>query len=76
MVRGGNHPQRALRANEQVAQVVAGVVLAQTRQAVPDLALRGDHLQPQTQLAGVAVAQHLGAARVGAQVAANGATAF
>jgi len=35
-----------------------------------------DHLQAQAQLAGVAVAHHLGAAGVGAEVAANGATAL
>ena len=38
--RGGDDAQRALAADEQVAQVVAGVVLAQARQAIPDLALR------------------------------------
>ena len=68
--------QRALRADQQVAQVVAGVVFAQARQAVPDLALGRDHLQAQAQVARIAVAQHLGATGVGAQVAAYGATAL
>ena len=40
MRRGGDDAERALAADEQVAQVVAGVVLAQAGQAVPDLALR------------------------------------
>jgi len=74
--RGGDDAQRAFAADEQVAQVVAGVVLAQARQAVPDLALRGDHLQAQAQLARVAIAQHLRAAGIGAQVAAQHAAAF
>ncbi len=59
-----------------MAQVVARVVFAQTRQAFPHLALGGDDFQPQAQIAGVAVAQHLRAARIGRQVAADGATAL
>ena len=42
---GRDDAQGALRPNEEVAQVVAGVVLAQAAQAIPDLALRGHHLQ-------------------------------
>ena len=72
----GDHTQRAFGANKQVAQVVAGVVFAQAGQAAPDFALRRHHLQAQAQLAGVAVAHHLGAAGIGGQVAANGAAAF
>ena len=73
---GGDDAQRAFAADVQVAQVVAGVVLAQAGQAAPDLALRGDHFQAQAQLARVAVAHHLRAARVGGQVAADGAAAL
>ena len=43
---------------------------------MPDLALRADDFQPQTQIAGIAVAQHLRAACVGGQIAANRAAAF
>ena len=68
--------QRAFAAHVQVAQRIAGVVLAQPAQAVPDVALGRHHFQAQHQLARVAVAQHLGAARVGGQVAANGAAAL
>ena len=74
--RGSDDAQRAFAADHQVAQVVAGVVLAQAGQAMPDLTLCSDHFQTQAQLAGVAVAHDLRAARVGAQVAANGAAAF
>ena len=42
---GRDDAQGAFRTNEEVAQVVAGVVLAQAAQAIPDLALRGHHLQ-------------------------------
>ena len=73
---GGDDAQRAFAADEQVAQVIAGVVLAQAGQAVPDVPLRRDHFKAQTQVARVAVAHHLRAARVGCQVTADGAAAF
>ena len=74
--RRGDHAQRALAADVEMAQVIAGVVLAQAGEPVPDLAGRRHHLQPQAELARVAVAQHLGAAGVGRQVAADGAAAL
>ena len=75
--RGGrDDAQRAFAADQQMAQVVAGIVFAQAVQAVPDPALRRNGLQPQAQLACIAVAQHLRAARIACQVAAYGATAF
>ncbi|MNU96139.1 hypothetical protein D3C71_861670 [compost metagenome] len=72
----GDDAERAFAADVQVAQVVAGVVLAQAAQPVPDLAFGRHHFQAQRQVARVAVAQHLRAAGIGSQVAANGATAF
>ena len=74
--RGGDDAERAFAADEQVAQVVAGVVLAQPAQAVPDLAVGGDDLEAEAQVARRAVAQHLRAAGVGRQIAADRATAF
>ena len=68
--------ERAFAADQQVAQVVAGVVLAQRREAVPDLALGGHDLEAEAQLARVAVAQHLRAAGVGGEVAADRAAAL
>jgi hypothetical protein len=59
-----------------VLEVVAGVVLAQAAQAVPDAAVGQHHFQAQRQLAGIAVAQHLHAAGIGGQVAADGGAAF
>ena len=73
---GGDDAQRALGADEKILQVIAGVVLAQAGETVPDLALRGDHLQPQAQMARIAEAHHLCAAGVGAQIATDGATAL
>ena len=72
----GDDAQRAFRADEKVAQVVAGVVFAQTGQAVPNLALRCHHFQAQAQVARIAKTHHLRTTRVGAQIAANGATAL
>ncbi len=72
----GDDAQRAFAADVQVAKVVAGVVLAQAAQAVPDLAFGGHDLQAQREIARVAIAQHLRAAGVGGQVAADGAAAF
>ena len=73
---GGDDAKCPFAANEQIAQVVTGVVLAQAREAVPDFALRGDHFHTQAQFARVAVAHDLRAAGIGGQVAADGAAAF
>ena len=59
-----------------MAQVVAGVVFAQTRQTIPNFALGGDHFQAQAQLTRIAIAHHLRAAGIGGQVAADGAAAL
>ena len=72
----GDDAQRAFAANEQIAQVVAGVVFAQTFEAIPDLALGRDYFQTQAQLTRISIAHHLRPACVRAQIAANGATAF
>ena len=74
--RRGDDAQRALRADEEVLQVVARVVLAQPAQPVPHAPVGQHHLQPQHLLAHVAVAQHLRAAGVGGDVAAHLAAAF
>ncbi|KPX73602.1 Uncharacterized protein ALO35_00684 [Pseudomonas amygdali pv. lachrymans] len=74
--RSGDDTQRAFAANEQIPQVITGIVLAQTTQAIPYFALGGNHLKPQRQLAHVAVAQHRIASCVGAQVAPDSATAL
>ena len=50
----GDDAERSFGADVQVAQGVAGVVLAQCAQSVPDLAVRGDDLEPECQLARIA----------------------
>ena len=72
----GDHTQRAFAADVQVAQVVAGIVLAQAGQHVQHFALRRHHFQAQAEFTCIAVAQHLRAAGIGAEVAANRAAAF
>ena len=72
----GDDAQGSFAADEQMPQVVTRVVFAQAAQARPHIALRGHHFQPQTQVARIAVAQHLGSARVAGQVAAQRATAL
>ena len=72
----GDDAERALGADEEVLQVVAGVVLAQPAQPVPDAAVGQHDLEPEHLLAHVAVAQHLRAAGVGGDVAAHLAAAL
>ena len=74
--RGGDDAERALGADEKLAQAVAGVVLAQPAQPVPHRAVRQHHLQPQHQVACVAVAHRVVAAGVGGQHAADLRAAF
>jgi hypothetical protein len=73
---GGDQPELALGADEQVLHVQAAGVLAQRGQRVQQLPVRQYHLQPQRQLAHGAEAQHGEAAGVGGQVAADLAAAF
>jgi hypothetical protein len=57
-------------------EVIAGVVLAQVLQTVPDLAVRQHRLQSQHQVARGPIAQHLGAAGVGRDHPAHRGRAF
>jgi hypothetical protein len=68
--------QAAFGADEKLLEVVACVVLAQAAQSVPDASVGQHHFQAQAEFAGVAVAQHLHAAGIGRQVAADGGAAF
>ena len=63
--------ERALRADEKIAQVVAGVVLLQSLEAVPDLAAGEHHLEPEREVARAAVGEHADAAGVGGERAAD-----
>ena len=68
--------ERPLAADEKLLHVVAGVVLAQPAQAVPNAAVGQHHLEPQHEIARIAVAQHLDAAGIGRNVAADLARAL
>ncbi len=72
----GDHAQRALGADKKLLQVVAGVVLAQPAQPVPQAAVGQHRLQSQDLFARRAVAQHVQPARIGGEVAADLAGAF
>ncbi len=66
-----NEAQRALGADEQLAQVVAGGVLDQVLVQLQQVALAGYHLHAGDPVAGHAVADHLDATGIGADVAAD-----
>ena len=61
----GDDAERAFGADEQLFQVVAGIVLAQAAQAIEQLPVGQHDLQAQGQVARVAIAQHLHAPRIG-----------
>ena len=70
---GGLHDeaQGAFGADEQLAQIVTGGVLHQALVQFQQLAGTGDHFQPGYPVAGHAVADHLDATGVGADIAAD-----
>ena len=73
---GGDDSERAFRADEQVFDVVAGVVLAQLAQRVDDPPVGQDRLDAGHEVARIAVGDHRHAAGVGRHVAADGAGSF
>ena len=62
---GGDDAERAFGADEQVLQVVAGVVLLQLAQVVEHLAGRQHDLDAEAELARIAIGEHAGAAGIG-----------
>ena len=73
---GGDHPERAFRADEQVFQVVAGIVLFQLVEIVQDAAVGQHHFEPERECARNAVSQRRRAAGIGREIAADGAGAL
>ena len=73
---GGDDAQRAFRADEQVAQVIAGIVLAQAFQSVPHPAIGEHHLEAEAEIARVAIGDDVEAAGIGREIAADPAGAF
>ncbi len=74
--RAGDDAERAFRADEHLLQVIAGGILAQARHAVPDPPVRQHDLEAERELARRAVFQHVHAAGIGREVAADLAAAF
>ena len=68
---GGDDAQRPLGPDEKLAQIIARVVLVQFGHQVQDAAIGQNHLEPQTQGPGAAIAQHVRAAGIGGQNAAD-----
>jgi hypothetical protein len=73
---GGDDAERALGPDQQRLQVIAGVVLAQRAQGMQHAAVRQHRLDAEHQLARHAVAQHVQAAGIGGQIAADLAAAL
>src|SRR5438270_425823 len=63
-------------AEKQLLEIVAGVVLAQSAQAVPNASIGQHDLEAEHLFARGAVAQHIDAAGVGRQIAADLAAAL
>ncbi|GMA77675.1 hypothetical protein GCM10025880_40920 [Methylorubrum aminovorans] len=74
--RGGDDPERSLAADEELLPVVAGIVLAQGAQAVDDAAVGEHDFETEDEVAGHAVAQHVDAAGIGGDHAADHRRAF
>ena len=74
--RAGDDAERALRAAEQPAQLVAGIVLDQRARAVQHAAVGQHDLEPEHQVLHHAVAHRVAAAGIGADQAADLGAAF
>jgi hypothetical protein len=73
---GRDDAQRSFRADEQIAQIVAGVVFAQRLESIEHPTIGQHHFETKDQVAHHAVAQDRGAAGIRRQVAAQLAGAF
>ena len=66
-----DNPQGSFGSQKQLLQIVAGVVLPQAAQAVPDPPVGQDNFQAKHQIPRVAVAQHVDPPGIGGQIAAD-----
>ena len=73
---GGDHPTRAFRADEQVLEIVAGVVLTQLGEKIGDAPVGQHDFDAKRQIARIAIGEHGDAAGVGRKIAADGAGAW
>ncbi len=74
--RRGNDAERAFRADEQVLEVVAGIVLLQLVEIVQHAAVGQHDFEAERMRARDAVGDRRGAAGIGRKIAADGAAAF
>ena len=74
--RRGDDAERAFGADEQVLQIVAGVVLLQLVEIVEHAAVGQHHFEAERMRARDAVGERRGAAGIGRKIAADGAGAF
>ena len=74
--RRGDDAERAFRADEQVLEIVAGVVLLELVEAVHHGAVRQHHFDAEREIARDAVSERAGAAGIGRKIAADGGAAF
>ncbi len=74
--RGGDDAERALGADKEIFQIVAGVVLLQLVQTMPDAPVGEHHFQAQGQIARDAISERAGAPGIGRKVAADGAASL
>ena len=74
--RRGDDAERPFGADEEIAQVVAGVVFFQLRQPVQHPPVGEHDFQPERHLARHAIGQRCRAAGIGGEIAADGATAL
>ena len=74
--RRGDDAERALGADEQVPQVVAGIVLLELVEVVQHAAVGEHHFEAEHMRARDAVGERRGAAGIGREIAADGAAAF
>ena len=74
--RSGDDAERAFSADEDVAQVVAGVVLLELAQIVEHASVGEHDFESHHQFARDAIGERAGAAGIGREVAADGAAAF
>ena len=72
----GNHAQRAFRANEQIPQIIAGVVLAQPAEHIQHPPAHQHNFKAKRQLTRGAIAHDIQPARIGAQIATDRAAAL
>ena len=74
--RGGDDTERAFGADEEVLEIVAGVVLLELVEKVQHATIRQHDFDTHHEVAGDAIGERVGAAGIGGEIAADGAAAL